>query len=79
MKVTDDFPAPYFRPGAFMTLHRLGVIKNLHADLAVRKLLVGMPGVEVDHQVVFLVEGEATDEAAQPRLLLVLGLKGIDQ
>ena len=47
--------------------------------LAVGKLLVGMPGVEVDHQVVFLVEGEAADEAAQPRLLLVLGLKSIDQ
>ena len=79
MKVTDDFPAPYFRPGTFVTLHRLGVIKNLHADLTVRKLLVGMPGVEVDHKVVFLVEGETTDETAKPCLLLMLGLKGIYQ
>ena len=77
MKVADDFPAPYFGPGALVTLHRLGVIKDLHADLAVRKLLVWMPGVEVDHQVVFLVEGKAADEAAQSRLLLVLGLKSI--
>ena len=72
--MTDDFPAPYFRPRALVALHRLGVIKNLHADPAVGKLLVWMPGVEVDHQVVFLVEGEAADEAAQLGLLLVLGL-----
>ena len=79
MEMADDFPAPYFRPRALVTLHRLCVIENLHADLAVRKLLVGMPGVEVDNQVVLLVEGEAADKAAQSRLLLVLGLKGIDQ
>ena len=74
MEVTDDFPAPYFRSRAFVTLHRLGVIKNLHADPAVGKLLIGMPGIEMDHQVVFLVEGEAADEAPQLGLLLVLGL-----
>ena len=74
VKVTDDFPAPYFRPRALVTLHRLGVIKNLHADSAVGKLLVGMPGIEMDHQIVFLVEGEAADEAAELGLLLVLGL-----
>ena len=74
MEVTDDFPAPYFRPRAFVTLHGLGVIKNLHAHPAIGKLLIGMPGVEMDHQVVFLVEGKAADEAAQLGLLLVLGL-----
>ena len=74
MEVTDDFPAPYFRPRAFVTIHRLGVIKNLHADPTVGKLLIGMPGIEMDHQVVFLVEGEAADEAPQLGLLLVLGL-----
>ena len=74
MEVTDDFPTPYFRPRAFVTLHGLGVIKNLHAHPAVGKLLIGMPGVEMDHQVVFLVEGEAADEASQLGLLLMLGL-----
>ena len=74
VQVTDDFPAPYFRPWTLVALHRLGVIKNFHADPAVGKLLVWMPGVEVDHQVVFLVEGKAADEAAQLGLLLVLGL-----
>ena len=72
--MTDDFPAPYFRPRALVTLHRLGVIKYLHADPAVGKLLVGMPGVEVHYQVMLLVEGEAADEAAELGLLLVLGL-----
>ena len=43
MKVTNNFSALYFRSRTFVTLHRLCVFKNLHADLAVRKLLIRMP------------------------------------
>lgn len=43
VKVTNNFSALYFRSRTFVTLHRLCVFKNLHADLAVRKLLIRMP------------------------------------
>ena len=74
MKVTDNFPAPYLRPRAFVTLHRLGIIKYFHAHLAIGKLLIRMPRIEMDHKIVLLVESEAADEAPQLGLLLVLGL-----
>ena len=73
MEMANDFSVLDLCTGALVTFQRFCIIKYVHAHGAVGKLLIRMPGVQMHHQVVFLVEMYIAYKASQLRFL-VLGL-----
>ena len=72
MQMTYNLSVLDLRPGTVVSLHGLLVIEDVHTDRAVGELLVRVPGGEVGHQVVFLVEIQRTNEASEVIIFLVM-------
>ena len=54
--MTDDLPVLDLCPRTVVSLNGFLVTEDVHTDRTVGKLLLRVPGVEVSHQIVFLVE-----------------------
>ena len=72
MQMTDDFPVLDLSSRTVMILKVLGVTEYLHADMTVGKLFIWMPGAEMCHQVVFLVEVQVANKTLEFVFFLVL-------
>ena len=62
------------RPGTVVSLDGFLVAEDIHTDWTVGKLLLWVPGVEMGHQVVFLVKVQRADKTTEFRLFLVMRL-----
>ena len=74
VKMTDNFSVLDLRPRTVVGLDGLLVVEDVHTDRTVGKLLLRVPGVEMCHQVVLLVEVERADKTPELRLFLVMRL-----
>ena len=72
--MTDDLSVLDLRPGTVVSLNGFLVTEDVHTDRTVGKLLLRVPGVEMCHQVVLLVEVERADKTPELRLFLVMRL-----
>ena len=61
--MANNFSASDFSSWTFMAVHCFFIAEYVHADWTVWKLFVGMPGVEMGHQVVFLVKVQTANKA----------------
>ena len=57
-----------------MIVHRLLITEYLHTDRTVGELLIGVPGVEVGHQVVFFVKIQVANKTFKLGFLFVMSL-----
>ena len=74
VKMADNFSVLDLRPRTVVGLDGLLVVEDVHTDRTVGKLLLRVPGVEMCHQVVLLVEVERADKTPELRLFLVMRL-----
>ena len=72
--MADNLSVLDLRPGTVVTLNGFLVTEDVHTDRAVGKLLLWVPGVEMCHQIVFLVEVQGADKTSKFCLFLVMRL-----
>ena len=72
--MTDDLSVLDLRPRTVVSLNGFLVTEDVHTDRTVGKLLLRVPGVEMGHQVVFLVKVQGADKTPELRLFLVMRL-----
>ena len=72
--MTDDLSVLDLRPRTVVALNGFLIAEDIHADRTVGELLLGVPGVEMGHQVVFLVKVQGADKTPELRLFLVMRL-----
>ena len=72
--MTNNFSVSDFSTGTFMAVHGFFITEYVHADRTIRKLFVGVPGVEMGDKVVFLVKLQTAHKAFKLCLFLVMSL-----